>query len=68
MWRAFLQRWWPGYPSYRASVVLFDELVAYERPRPLLPVLLINVVGFYTGVVGAALTEQLYKVSCSQKM
>lgn len=63
MWRRFLQRRWPGYPSYRASVILFDELAAYERPRPLTPLLLLNIVGFYSGVVAAALTEQLYKVS-----
>ncbi|GAQ85988.1 hypothetical protein KFL_002640095 [Klebsormidium nitens] len=61
MWRRFLQRRWPGYPSYRASVILFDELAAYERPRSLTPLLLLNVVGFYSGVVAAALTEQLYK-------
>jgi hypothetical protein len=61
--RNLLQRFWPGYPSYRASVLLFDELLAYERPRSLKPLLFVNIAGFYGGVVAAALTEQLYKVS-----
>lgn len=35
----------------------------YRPPTRLMPLLLLNVAAFYTGVVAAAITEQLYKVS-----
>eukprot|EP00249_Psilotum_nudum_P014447 c24829_g1_i2 orf=755-1045(+) len=40
---------------------LWDLVEPYQRPRPLAPFLLINVAGFYTGLVTAAVSEQLYK-------
>ncbi|XP_057866970.1 uncharacterized protein At4g29660 isoform X2 [Cryptomeria japonica] len=33
----------------------------YRRPRSFIPFISINIAAFYTGVVGAAIKEQLYK-------
>ncbi len=41
---------------------MWDALEQYERPKSLTPFLLLNVAAFYTGVVAAAITEQLHKV------
>jgi len=40
---------------------MWDALEPYERPKSLTPLLLLNVAAFYTGVVAAAITEQLHK-------
>lgn len=34
----------------------------YRRPKSFTPLVSIYIAAFYTGVVGAAITEQLYKV------
>jgi hypothetical protein len=41
---------------------MWDLLEPYERPKSLAPLLLLNTAAFYTGVVAAAITEQLHKV------
>jgi hypothetical protein len=46
---------------------MWDALEPYERPKSLTPLLLLNVAAFYTGVVAAAITEQLHKVRDSIK-
>ncbi|MCH96747.1 embryo defective 2752 protein, partial [Trifolium medium] len=33
----------------------------YRRPKSFTPVVVTYVAAFYTGVIGAAITEQLYK-------
>ncbi|GBG63077.1 hypothetical protein CBR_g36562 [Chara braunii] len=51
----------PGGESAKASMELFDAISKYQRPRPLTPLLLVNIVGFYAGLAAAAISEQLYK-------
>lgn len=40
---------------------LWDMVEPYRRPRSLIPLVSLNIAAFYTGVIGAAITEQLYK-------
>lgn len=42
--------------------VVWEMVEPYRRPKSFTPVLSIYVAAFYTGVIGAAVTEQLYKV------
>lgn len=42
---------------------LWDMVEPYERPKSMTPLILLNIAAFYTGVVAAAVTEQLHKVS-----
>jgi len=44
------------------KTVLWDMIEPYRRPKSFTPLISIYVAAFYTGVVGAAITEQLYKV------
>lgn len=41
---------------------IWDMVEPYERPKSLAPLLLLNTAAFYTGVIGAAVMEQLHKV------
>eukprot|EP00268_Persea_americana_P043188 TRINITY_DN4335_c0_g1_i3.p1 TRINITY_DN4335_c0_g1~~TRINITY_DN4335_c0_g1_i3.p1 ORF type:complete len:141 (+),score=24.08 TRINITY_DN4335_c0_g1_i3:339-761(+) len=41
--------------------VVWEMVEPYRRPKSFTPVLSIYVAAFYTGVIGAAVTEQLYK-------
>lgn len=43
--------------------VVWEMVEPYRRPKSFTPVLSIYVAAFYTGVIGAAVTEQLYKVT-----
>uniref|UniRef100_A0A7N0V886 Uncharacterized protein n=1 Tax=Kalanchoe fedtschenkoi TaxID=63787 RepID=A0A7N0V886_KALFE len=43
------------------KTLLWDLIEPYRRPKTFTPVVIIYVAGFYTGVVGAAITEQRYK-------
>ncbi|CAI5474605.1 unnamed protein product [Closterium sp. Yama58-4] len=45
----------------RVSRMLFDRLLRFAPPEPLLPILVANAAGFYTGITLAAITEQRYK-------
>ncbi|KAG0630252.1 hypothetical protein M758_1G165300 [Ceratodon purpureus] len=40
---------------------LWDMVEPYSRPKPLMPLVLLNIAAFYTGVIAAAVTEQLHK-------
>ncbi|KAG9447957.1 hypothetical protein H6P81_014085 [Aristolochia fimbriata] len=40
---------------------LWDMIEPYRRPKSFTPIVTVYVAAFYTGVVGAALSEQLYK-------
>ncbi|KAB2039658.1 hypothetical protein ES319_D02G026700v1 [Gossypium barbadense] len=40
---------------------LWDMLEPYRRSKSFTPLVTIYVAAFYTGVIGAAITEQLYK-------
>lgn len=41
---------------------LWDSIEHYRRPTTFTPLVILYTAAFYTGVVGAAITEQLYKV------
>ncbi|XP_039121397.1 uncharacterized protein At4g29660 [Dioscorea cayenensis subsp. rotundata] len=43
------------------KTVLWDMIEPYRRPRSFTPLVSIYIAAFYTGVIGSALTEQLYK-------
>lgn len=43
--------------------ILWDMVEPYRRPKSFTPILSTYVAAFYTGVIGAAVTEQLYKVT-----
>ncbi|CAM6113595.1 unnamed protein product [Calypogeia fissa] len=61
-WRERLSEAWATRRLRIAENCRFWALVEPYRPPPrLMPLLLLNVAAFYTGVVGAAITEQLYK-------
>jgi hypothetical protein len=59
-------RWYADREFYKwEKTVLWDMIEPYRRPKSFAPLISIYVAAFYTGVVGAAVTEQLYKVfSC----
>ena len=48
--------------SIHRSTVLFQAIDRYRRPPSIARFLVVNVIGFYTGVIVAAITEQAYKV------
>ncbi|KAJ4771580.1 embryo defective 2752 [Rhynchospora pubera] len=55
-------RWYADREFYKwEKTVLWDMIETYRRPRSFAPLISIYVAAFYTGVVGAAVTEQLYK-------
>jgi hypothetical protein len=58
-----LWRWWARRTQARLDRdQLWDMVEPYSRPKPILPLVLLNIAAFYTGVVAAAVTEQLHKV------
>ena len=49
--------------SYKwEKTVLWDMIEPYRRPRSFTPLISVYVAAFYTGLVGSAISEQLYKV------
>ncbi|KAL4273805.1 hypothetical protein GQ457_13G029740 [Hibiscus cannabinus] len=56
---------WRKYADYVYNkwerTLLWDMLEPYRRPKSFTPLVTIYIAAFYTGVVGAAITEQLYK-------
>ena len=57
---------WRKYADYLHTKwekeVLWTMVDPYKRPKSFTPLVKIYVCAFYTGVIGAAITEQLYKV------
>ncbi|GKD37189.1 embryo defective protein [Tanacetum coccineum] len=58
---------WRKYADYLHTKwekeVLWTMVDPYKRPKSFTPLVKIYVCAFYTGVIGAAITEQLYKRS-----
>jgi hypothetical protein len=58
---------WRKYADYLYTkwerTILWDMIEPYRRPKSFTPLVTIYVAAFYTGVIGSALTEQLYKVT-----
>ncbi|KAI4356296.1 hypothetical protein L6164_000328 [Bauhinia variegata] len=56
---------WRKYADYLYTkwerTILWDMVDPYRRPKTFTPLVTIYIAAFYTGVVGAAITEQLYK-------
>lgn len=56
-------RWYADREFHKwEKTVLWDMIEPYRRPRSFTPLISIYTAAFYTGVIGAAVTEQLYKV------
>jgi hypothetical protein len=57
---------WQKYADYLFTkwekTFLWDMVEPYRRPKSFTPVVVTYVAAFYTGVIGAAITEQRYKV------
>lgn len=57
---------WRRYADYVYSkwekTILWDMVGPYRRPKTFTPLVTLYIAGFYTGVIGSAITEQLYKV------
>lgn len=58
---------WTKYADYLYTrwerQLLWTMIEPYKRPRPFKPLIITYVAAFYTGIIGAAITEQLHKVS-----
>ncbi|OVA11362.1 hypothetical protein BVC80_9005g38 [Macleaya cordata] len=58
---------WRKYSEYLYTkwekTILWDMIDPYRRPKSFKPLISIYVAAFYTGVIGSAITEQLYKES-----
>ncbi|KAK1403858.1 Embryo defective 2752 [Heracleum sosnowskyi] len=56
---------WRKYADHLYSkwekTILWDMIDPYRRPKTFTPLVTIYICAFYTGVIGAAITEQLYK-------
>ncbi|KAL0374476.1 UNVERIFIED_CONTAM: hypothetical protein Sradi_3363300 [Sesamum radiatum] len=56
---------WRKYADYLHTkwekTLLWDMIEPYRRPKSFTPLVTIYICAFYTGVIGAAITEQLYK-------
>ncbi|XP_073276608.1 uncharacterized protein At4g29660 isoform X2 [Primulina huaijiensis] len=56
---------WRKYVDYLEAkgqrTILWDMMEPYRRPKSFTPLVCIYICAFYTGVIGAAITEQLYK-------
>ncbi|CAL5438055.1 unnamed protein product [Camellia sinensis] len=56
---------WRKYADYVYSkwekTILWDMVDPYRRPKSFTPLVTIYILAFYTGVIGSAITEQLYK-------
>ncbi|MQL71946.1 hypothetical protein Taro_004240 [Colocasia esculenta] len=57
LWRMYADRVY----SRWEKTFLWDMIEPYRRPKSFTPLIAIYVAAFYTGVIGAAITEQLYK-------
>nr|XP_028944306.1 uncharacterized protein LOC103453203 isoform X2 [Malus domestica] len=57
---------WRKYADYVYTkwerMILWNMVEPYSRPKSFTPLVTIYVAAFYTGVIGSAITEQLYKV------
>lgn len=57
---------WRKYADYLYTkwerTILWDMVEPYRRPKSFTPLVTIYIAAFYTGVIGAAITEQRYKV------
>ncbi|GER42601.1 glutamate receptor ionotropic, partial [Striga asiatica] len=62
---------WRKYALYVTTkwerTLLWDMIEPYRRPKSFTPLVTIYISAFYTGVICAAITEQLYKVKLQQK-
>lgn len=58
LWRKYADYVWTKWER----MLIWNMVEPYMRPKSFTPVVTIYVAAFYTGVVGAAITEQLYKV------
>lgn len=57
-----LWQWWARRTEDRLSRnQLWDVVEPYQRPKPIAPLAVLNIVAFYSGVVAAAVTEQMHK-------
>ncbi|KAK3210516.1 hypothetical protein Dsin_015222 [Dipteronia sinensis] len=56
---------WRKYADYVYTkwerTLLWDMIEPYSRPKSFKPLVTIYIAAFYTGVIGSAITEQLYK-------
>ncbi|WVZ06520.1 hypothetical protein V8G54_019866 [Vigna mungo] len=56
---------WRKYADYLYTkwekTFLWDMVEPYRRPKSFTPLVTIYIAAFYSGVIGAAITEQLYK-------
>ncbi|XP_061373920.1 uncharacterized protein At4g29660 [Gastrolobium bilobum] len=56
---------WRKYADYLYTkwekTFLWDMVEPFRRPKSFPPLVTLYVTAFYTGVIGAAITEQLYK-------
>ncbi|XP_024393339.1 uncharacterized protein At4g29660 isoform X2 [Physcomitrium patens] len=58
-----LWQWWARRTEDRLSRnQLWDVVEPYQRPKPIAPLAVLNIVAFYSGVVAAAVTEQMHKI------
>lgn len=57
---------WRKYADYVYTkwerTILWDMMEPYKKPKSFTPLVTIYIAAFYTGVIGSAITEQLYKV------
>ncbi|KAH7519192.1 hypothetical protein FEM48_Zijuj08G0009700 [Ziziphus jujuba var. spinosa] len=57
---------WRKYADYVHTkwerMILWNMVEPYMRPKSFKPLVTIYIAGFYTGLIGSAITEQLYKV------
>ncbi|XP_074571969.1 uncharacterized protein At4g29660 [Curcuma longa] len=57
LWRMYADRQFYKWEK----TVLWDMIEPYRPPKSFTPLILVYVAAFYTGVIGSAITEQLYK-------
>ncbi|KAF3772617.1 Uncharacterized protein EJ110_NYTH57413 [Nymphaea thermarum] len=61
----FTSKLWTSYANWLYTrwekTYLWDLVEPYRRPRSFKPLVSIYIFAFYTGVIGSAITEQLYK-------
>ncbi|ERN14046.1 hypothetical protein AMTRI_Chr01g111340 [Amborella trichopoda] len=57
LWRMYANRLYTQWEK----TFLWDMIEPYQRPKSFTPLVPLYVAAFYTGVIGSAITEQLYK-------
>ncbi|KAG6482921.1 hypothetical protein ZIOFF_059560 [Zingiber officinale] len=57
LWRMYADRQFYKWEK----TVLWDMIEPYRRPKSFTPLMVVYVAAFYTGIIGSAITEQLYK-------